>query len=57
MDIVDNGDGVQTVNYVPSREGPYNIAVLYGDEEVPRRLVISQICLIGILHITGLCEE
>ncbi|XP_066436819.1 filamin-A isoform X4 [Eleutherodactylus coqui] len=36
VDIVDNGDGVQTVNYVPSREGPYNIAVLYGDEEVPR---------------------
>ncbi|XP_040261124.1 filamin-A isoform X6 [Bufo bufo] len=36
VEIVDNGDGVQTVNYVPTREGPYNIAVLYGDEEVPR---------------------
>ncbi|CAJ0927524.1 unnamed protein product [Ranitomeya imitator] len=36
VEIVDNGDGVQTVKYVPSREGPYNIAVLYGDEEVPR---------------------
>ncbi|XP_053551937.1 filamin-A isoform X2 [Bombina bombina] len=36
VEIVDNGDGVQTVNYVPSREGPYNISVLYGDEEVPR---------------------
>ncbi|XP_030049986.1 filamin-A isoform X2 [Microcaecilia unicolor] len=36
VEVVDNGDGVQTVNYVPTREGPYNISVLYGDEEVPR---------------------
>ncbi|PIO31737.1 Filamin-A [Aquarana catesbeiana] len=36
VEVVDNGDGTQTVNYVPSREGPYNIAVLYGDDEVPR---------------------
>lgn len=39
MEVVDNGDGTQTVNYVPSREGPYNIAVMYNDEEVPRRSV------------------
>ncbi|XP_075434429.1 filamin-A isoform X5 [Ascaphus truei] len=36
VDIVDNGEGVQTVKYVPSREGPYSISVHYGDEEVPR---------------------
>ncbi|XP_069501558.1 filamin-A isoform X4 [Ambystoma mexicanum] len=36
VEVVDNGDGVQTVNYVPTREGPYNISVHYGDEEVPR---------------------
>uniref|UniRef100_A0A2K6V5H7 Filamin A n=1 Tax=Saimiri boliviensis boliviensis TaxID=39432 RepID=A0A2K6V5H7_SAIBB len=36
VDVVDNADGTQTVNYVPSREGPYSISVLYGDEEVPR---------------------
>ncbi|XP_074063042.1 filamin-A isoform X2 [Macrotis lagotis] len=36
VDVVDNADGTKTVNYVPSREGPYNISVLYGDEEVPR---------------------
>lgn len=34
--MVDNADGTQTVNYVPSREGPYSISVLYGEEEVPR---------------------
>lgn len=37
VDVVDNADGTQTVNYVPSREGPYSISVLYGEEEVPRR--------------------
>ncbi|XP_068919896.1 filamin-A isoform X2 [Petaurus breviceps papuanus] len=36
VDVVDNADGTKTVNYVPSREGPYSISVLYGDEEVPR---------------------
>uniref|UniRef100_A0A6I8RYT2 Filamin A n=1 Tax=Xenopus tropicalis TaxID=8364 RepID=A0A6I8RYT2_XENTR len=35
VEIVDNGNGVQTVNYVPTREGPYNISVLYGDDEIP----------------------
>ncbi|XP_041430934.1 filamin-A isoform X1 [Xenopus laevis] len=35
VEIVDNGNGVQTVNYVPTREGPYNISLLYGDDEVP----------------------
>ncbi|XP_078520736.1 filamin-A isoform X1 [Lissotriton helveticus] len=36
VEVVDSVDGVQTVNYVPTREGPYSISVLYGDEEVPR---------------------
>ncbi|XP_061470231.1 filamin-A isoform X1 [Rhineura floridana] len=36
VDVVDNADGTQTASYVPSREGPYSIAVHYGDEEVPR---------------------
>uniref|UniRef100_A0A8C8S3S3 Filamin A n=1 Tax=Pelusios castaneus TaxID=367368 RepID=A0A8C8S3S3_9SAUR len=36
VDVVDNADGTQTVSYVPSREGPYSISVLYGDQEVPR---------------------
>lgn len=36
VDVVDNADGTQTVNYVPSREGPYSISVLYGEEEVTR---------------------
>nr|KAF6492060.1 filamin A [Molossus molossus] len=36
VEVVDNADGTQTVNYVPSREGPYSISVLYGEEEVPR---------------------
>ncbi|OCT57973.1 hypothetical protein XELAEV_18002841mg [Xenopus laevis] len=35
VEVVDNGNGIQTVNYVPTREGPYNISVLYGDDEVP----------------------
>ncbi|KAK2120924.1 hypothetical protein P7K49_002310 [Saguinus oedipus] len=37
VDVMDNADGTQTINYVPSQEGPYSISVLYGDEEVPRR--------------------
>ncbi|XP_077185790.1 filamin-A isoform X2 [Paroedura picta] len=36
VDVVDNADGTQTASYVPSREGPYSIAVHYGDDEVPR---------------------
>nr|XP_035146258.2 filamin-A-like isoform X3 [Callithrix jacchus] len=36
VDVVDNAHGTQTVNYLPSREGPYSISVLYGDEEVPQ---------------------
>ncbi|KAG8129894.1 hypothetical protein E2320_016779 [Naja naja] len=35
VDVVDNADGTQTASYVPSREGPYSIAVRYGDDEVP----------------------
>lgn len=37
VELVDNGDQTHTVNYVPSREGPYSINVLYADEEIPRR--------------------
>uniref|UniRef100_K7FM29 Filamin B n=1 Tax=Pelodiscus sinensis TaxID=13735 RepID=K7FM29_PELSI len=37
VDVVSSADGTQTVTYVPSREGPYSIAVHYGDQEVPRR--------------------
>nr|XP_032651018.1 filamin-A-like isoform X1 [Chelonoidis abingdonii] len=36
VEVVENSDGTQTVSYVPSREGPYSIAVHYGDQEVPR---------------------
>ncbi|XP_023664499.2 filamin-A-like isoform X2 [Paramormyrops kingsleyae] len=35
VDIVDNGDHTHTVNYVPTKEGPYSINVLYADEPVP----------------------
>ncbi|KAK2105081.1 hypothetical protein P7K49_014595 [Saguinus oedipus] len=35
VDVVDNADGTQTINYLPS-QGPYSISVLYGDEEVPQ---------------------
>uniref|UniRef100_A0A3Q3SF82 Filamin A, alpha (actin binding protein 280) n=1 Tax=Mastacembelus armatus TaxID=205130 RepID=A0A3Q3SF82_9TELE len=34
--LVDNGDQTHTVTYVPTREGPYSINVLYADEEIPR---------------------
>lgn len=37
VDVVDNGDQTHTVKYVPTREGPYSINVLYADEEIPRR--------------------
>uniref|UniRef100_H3C4Z4 Filamin A n=1 Tax=Tetraodon nigroviridis TaxID=99883 RepID=H3C4Z4_TETNG len=36
VEVVDNGDQTHTVNYVPTREGPYSINVLYDDEEIPR---------------------
>uniref|UniRef100_A0A673B2V9 Filamin A, alpha (actin binding protein 280) n=1 Tax=Sphaeramia orbicularis TaxID=375764 RepID=A0A673B2V9_9TELE len=36
VEVVDNGDQTHTVNYVPTREGPYSINVLYNDEEIPR---------------------
>ncbi|CAK6970914.1 filamin-A isoform X1 [Scomber scombrus] len=36
LEVVDNGDQTHTVNYVPTREGPYSINVLYADEEIPR---------------------
>lgn len=39
VDIVDNGDHTHTVNYVPTKEGPYSINVLYADEPVPSRWV------------------
>lgn len=37
VEVADNGDQTHSVSYVPTREGPYSINVLYGDEEVPRR--------------------
>lgn len=37
VEVVDNGDQTHTVSYVPTREGPYSINVLYADEEIPRR--------------------
>lgn len=37
VEVVDNGDQTHTINYVPTREGPYSINVLYADEEIPRR--------------------
>ncbi|KAM3872462.1 filamin-A isoform 1-T1 [Diretmus argenteus] len=36
VEVADNGDQTHTVNYVPTREGPYSINVLYADEEIPR---------------------
>ncbi|XP_029292513.1 filamin-A isoform X5 [Cottoperca gobio] len=36
VEVVDNGDQTHTVNYVPTRDGPYSINVLYADEEIPR---------------------
>ncbi|XP_041096044.1 filamin-A-like [Polyodon spathula] len=36
VEVVDNGDRTHTVSYVPTREGPYSVNVLYGDEEIPR---------------------
>uniref|UniRef100_A0A8K9UIH9 Calponin-homology (CH) domain-containing protein n=1 Tax=Oncorhynchus mykiss TaxID=8022 RepID=A0A8K9UIH9_ONCMY len=35
-ELVDNGDQTHTVNYIPTREGPYSINVLYADQEIPR---------------------
>ncbi|XP_006010193.1 filamin-A isoform X2 [Latimeria chalumnae] len=36
VEVTDNGDGTKRVSYVPTREGPYTVSVLYGDEEIPR---------------------
>ncbi|XP_056278637.1 filamin-A isoform X2 [Pseudoliparis swirei] len=36
VEVVDNGDQTHTVSYVPTREGPYSINVLYADQEIPR---------------------
>ncbi|NXN99627.1 FLNA protein, partial [Rhinopomastus cyanomelas] len=36
VEVSDNGDGTHRVSYVPTREGPYSISVLYGGEEIPR---------------------
>ncbi|XP_029102180.1 filamin-A-like isoform X2 [Scleropages formosus] len=35
VEVVDNADHTHTVSYVPTKEGPYSINVLYADEEVP----------------------
>lgn len=58
VEVVDNGDQTHTVNYVPTREGPYSINVLYADEEIPRRSAqTQQNCPSGLVHVilkTGL---
>ncbi|KAM6987097.1 filamin-C isoform 17-T17 [Aplochiton taeniatus] len=36
INITDNGDGTHTVNYTPSKDGPYTVCVKYADQEVPR---------------------
>uniref|UniRef100_A0A3Q1HBS1 Calponin-homology (CH) domain-containing protein n=1 Tax=Anabas testudineus TaxID=64144 RepID=A0A3Q1HBS1_ANATE len=36
VEVTDNGDGTHTVSYTPTVEGPYNVAVKYADEDVPR---------------------
>ncbi|KAK6308660.1 hypothetical protein J4Q44_G00219310 [Coregonus suidteri] len=35
VECVDNGDQTHTVNYIPTREGPYSINVLYADQDIP----------------------
>ena len=34
--IEDNNDGTYTVDYTPTKEGTYQVQVLYADQEVPR---------------------
>ncbi|KAG7471858.1 hypothetical protein MATL_G00102500 [Megalops atlanticus] len=34
VEVVDSGDQTHIVSYLPTREGPYSISVLYGDQEV-----------------------
>uniref|UniRef100_A0A8C9QV41 Filamin A n=1 Tax=Scleropages formosus TaxID=113540 RepID=A0A8C9QV41_SCLFO len=36
VEVVDNGDQTHTISYVPTKEGPYSISILYADEEIPR---------------------
>uniref|UniRef100_UPI00358E6021 filamin-C-like isoform X2 n=1 Tax=Myxine glutinosa TaxID=7769 RepID=UPI00358E6021 len=36
VELADQGDGTHVVNYTPTHEGPYSIAVKYGGQEVPR---------------------
>ena len=35
MQCEDNKDGTATVEYTPAEEGDYDIAVKFGDEDVP----------------------
>ncbi|XP_061114993.1 filamin-A-like isoform X2 [Conger conger] len=35
VEVVDKGDQTYAVRYLPSREGPYCVSVLYGDQAVP----------------------
>ncbi|XP_078064618.1 filamin-A-like, partial [Mustelus asterias] len=36
VEVIDNPDRTKTVNYVPTREGPYTVSVQYADQEIPR---------------------
>ena len=54
MDCADNKDGTATVEYTPTEEGDYDIAVKFGDEHIPGSpfkvsisLKIDSICLQG----------
>ncbi|KAM8868125.1 filamin B a isoform 1-T1 [Synchiropus picturatus] len=35
VQVMDNGNGTQTVSYTPSVEGPYTVDVQYAEEDVP----------------------
>lgn len=51
VEVADNGDQTHTVSYVPTREGPYSINVLYADEEIPRRYPLLSFATFGHLFL------
>lgn len=51
VEVADNGDQTHTVSYVPTREGPYSINVLYADEEIPRRYPLLNFTTFGHLFL------